>query len=110
MPDPVHFNASVDYTAYEPDEDRCHPEGTGGASGGARGTEGAGGTPNAPTTSEETRNCTTELLKTVASCGATVLASRVLTPLATLGIINCAANAAELIECLAEPEPKVSGQ
>lgn len=109
MTQPVGFSASLDYSPYEPEPDLCHAEGTGGATSSSRGADGAGGTPNAAPPPEETQNCTTELMKTVAACGTTILASKVLTPLAALGLVTCAANAAELVECLAEPEPKPQG-
>jgi len=109
MTQPIGFSSSLNYTPYEPDLERC--EGTGGAGGSpSDGAEGAGNTPNTQPARHEAWNCTTELLKTTATCGGVLLASRVLTPLAALGLLNCLANAAELVECLNEPETKVQGQ
>ena len=103
MTQPVGFSSSLNYTPYDPDFERS--EGTGGARGDSSGgSEGAGSTSHAQPQAHEAPNCTAELMKTVATCGGVYLASRVLSPLAALGILNCAANAAELVECLTETE------
>jgi hypothetical protein len=106
MTEPVGFNASLNYTPYDAGHDLCQAEGTGGA----RGAEGAGGTPNSPPAPEYTQNCTSELLKVVATCGSAVLAARALPPSGLLGGLGCLAVLAEAVECLAEPETKAAGQ
>ncbi|HEY6729256.1 MAG TPA: hypothetical protein VI197_34835 [Polyangiaceae bacterium] len=106
MTEPVGFNASLDYTPYDADHDLCHAAAAAGPGPTGRGAEGAGGTPNAPPAPVEAQDCTTEVLKAVATCGVTVLVTKALTPVAALGVLGCAATAAEAIECLAEPEPK----
>lgn len=106
MPEPVSFNASLNYTPYDAEHDLCQAEGTGGA----RGTEGAAGTPHSPPPQEEAQDCTTELMKAVGTCGAAVLAGRAFPPSSLFGGLSCLATVVEYIECEAEPEPKASGR
>ena len=86
MTQPVGFSSTLNYTPYEPDLERS--EGTGGAGGSP--SDGAEGARDAKMEPRER--------------------SRFLTPLAALGLLNCWANAAELVECLNEPETKAQGQ
>jgi len=107
MTQPVGFNPSLNYTPYDPNAELSQTEARNSSNGGA---EGAGGTPNTPPASQDVQDCTTEAMKTAAACGAAYLASKVFTPLGLLGVLNCAANATELLECLTEPESKPQGQ
>jgi len=113
MTEPVGFNSSLNYTPYDPDEQLCRNEGTGGASssrsGGAEGAGGAPSAPSAPPIAKEDRDCTTEAMKVIASCGGTYLATK-LTPAGLFGIVGCAATINDLVECLGEPETKAQGQ
>lgn len=106
MTEPVGFNSSLNYTPYDAEYDLCQPEGAGGA----RGAEGAAGTPSSPPPPEATQNCTTELVKAVGTCGAAVLAGRAFPPSSLFGALSCLATLGEYAECMAEPEPKASGQ
>lgn len=106
MTEPVNFNASLNYTPYDAEDDFCHSEGTGGV----RGAEGAAGTPNSPPAPEETQNCTTEVMKAAGTCGGAILAGRFLPPTALFGALSCLATIGEVVECVAEPEPRASGR
>lgn len=122
MTQPVGFSPSLNYTPYDPDLDRCQPEGTGGAggssSGGAEGAsgnssggaEGASGSSKAQPVAPQAQDCTSELLTTVAACGSAYLTSKASPLLALLPALACVGNAMELVECLTEPEIKPQGQ
>lgn len=110
MTESVGFNASLNYTPYDPEHDACQSEGTGGAGSTAKGTEGAGGAPNAPPESEYSPNCTTELLKTIGTCGSAYLASKTFPPGALMAGFGCVASAMDWVECMYEPETKPQGQ
>lgn len=107
MTQPIGSNSSLNYTPYDPDEELCRGEGTGGPNGGA---EGAGDVSTAPQPQREDRDCTAEVLSAIGTCGGAYLASR-LSPAAGLAaLVGCAGAVIQLDRCLSEPESKAQGQ
>jgi hypothetical protein len=107
MTQPVGSNSSLNYTPYDPDEELCRSEGTGGPNGGA---EGAGGVSTAPQPTQADRDCTAEVMSAIGTCGGAYLAGK-LSPLAGLfGLFGCGAAVKQLDECLSQPETKAQGQ
>ena len=103
MTQPV-SNSSPNYTPYDPSLEQSRAEGgAGGVSAvGVGGAEGARGAPHAQSPASQSSpdpSCVSELMKTVAACGAAYLSTRVPSPATPLAALNCAANVLDLLAC-----------
>lgn len=107
MTQPVSSNPSLNYTPYDPDEELCRSEGSGGPNGGA---EGSGAASSTPPPTKADRDCTGETLGAIGTCGGAFLVSRVSPAAGFFALLSCAGAVDSLVECLDQPETKAQGQ